>query len=1622
MTRLLLVLCVLQSAPDAVQLEQGMVHAASRISELESAHRLAQAEGAELFFYGGTARNLAFFVKEQLRLKGQAFFAETSPIYLEDVVGPYSDMDLILRGTPDAASRIEAKLAEQFPGGERFYKWDVRTEEYLKEPWQITQGYEPISKMLLGRRGFEEPAWRRQAFGESLTERGARELLSGRITYVRNPQYEESAPFQKHEHHEILEVFRALRFATEFTGVELTPESRASIQAIIGEARASGELKAFLSNSLFKTRFEVGLQKLQYTSRDTRRLFDMLEEVGLAELVRESGFALRTPLAKAPPEDGAAVERLGPVTVYHGAKGGYKAAWSIARGGPFMTEYGDKGVYSSSDLNRALGYAVGNADFVVRMELSPDARVGIDVVVDRDVYLLKTDRAIKRVERPLTSVELMGRIASLAIRPDTRVLQDIRLRVETADLDAIRRAWPLRERLAKIVQDVDRRPAADPNDQEFREKLRETLRAFDLAKERAVDAYKAKTIEAEIDLLPTHRGLSSLVRREAQRLEKALEDFPKSPQRRVELTQRLRGVVASLLSEDQLAEVQKTNPLLYLRLLPFEKRFRRALSESDSVEQTDFRKEVEGFAQDLRQAKANVINAEIGRFFELDANASTWSSEEAGAIADWIATELPGLENRDQLMDRLRAVIAPARRDLSPANVERNVKFLSHLLRYQGVLPDELREIRAEVVRYAVRVVEDRFEMEDLSWAKRFLVENGILHEVYARLAPAHRQKVLDNLDSRWDFLWKVVQTDPSADLRLWAWERIVQLLSREAATRSAQLTSVNSVIRHEPDPGVRDEVLYLLQPSAPQELRDTVESMRDMGRPAAKGFEDARETPAWRSGAVDSEFARAAVWKALDGVERGDPAAVGAMRGVLEGWVRAGKVPAGPDGYFSSLRALAYFAKQVPDKEFQSLYGQTQELIARRVLEVFETRPGSAMIVADAWSFLLEQMEGWGELREFGRIREVVTPYAVNSLERDWMSERSALTFLHRVGELEGVYARMRSIRRAELLSGARRLYEGGSEPGMADFLRKIAESDPDPKLRWWAWRELLETDPSELRRLFPALAYEGVPELRWILRAEAARIAEGVTDPGLLATLEGQEGFAEAWRERVEARARGGLTPLEGPLSKEMYDKVDGYTDDLRLTPAWGRAARTGKPFEGLPFDRAKVWKALEEGKDSSLIEMRGMLEEWVRQGKVPEGPDGYASSLNGLLEFASRAKARGGKAAREFGEVFERAQGVLAERAIEEIRGTDEKRFPVADAVEFLFKLRASDAVFRGYLSLSREKQAAVVKLMDDSSRPLEGFFELLRRVADSVPDPEARRQAWRMLILHDRAADALERILPYERNVWVQRHALETLLGVPSNARGNATLARFAAEAADPRMLDLLFTAAKRGTFDSSKVVGEALRRRSDFDAISRTTPRSGALLPDPAMMLEDPSLTPAWQRAHAGPQNRAVGRWVVREAMGAAQFGAAYLVKEAAKARSVRQLRESALAMKEPMFWGSLGVFSGTAQVTRAGLRWVPMPRWARGVSMAAFPLAAGMGAMQGMAGQFSPKDLAISTGVFLGVGTVVDVAARLVMRSSTGWWLGVAKLAATLYLAEVAEGRLRPAARGLRERIEGIVP
>ncbi|MBI2931711.1 MAG: hypothetical protein HYY16_08670 [Planctomycetes bacterium] len=225
---------------------------------------------------------------------------------------------------------------------------------------------------------------------------------------MRNPRYSESSPYRSHKHHEVLEAFRYLRFVNEFA-LDADPASMDAVRAIVREAAASKEVAEFLKDDDFTRRFEMGLQKLQYTSRDNVRLMKMLDEVGVTELVRGVGEPLRVPLGDAP--DGATGKPLGErLVVWHGTKG-YKQAWSIARGGPFITTYSSpQGVFTSVKPDIAREY-LGGSDALMKITLSPEAREGVDLVRQgTDVIILQRRRAIESVEKPLTAVELAGKL------------------------------------------------------------------------------------------------------------------------------------------------------------------------------------------------------------------------------------------------------------------------------------------------------------------------------------------------------------------------------------------------------------------------------------------------------------------------------------------------------------------------------------------------------------------------------------------------------------------------------------------------------------------------------------------------------------------------------------------------------------------------------------------------------------------------------------------------------------------------------------------------------------------------------------------------------------------------------------------------------------------------------------------------------------------------------------------------------------------------------------------------------------------------------------------------------------------------------------------------------------
>ncbi len=195
-----------------------------------------------------------------------------------------------------------------------------------------------------------------------------------------------------------------------------------------------------------------------------------------------------------------------------------------------------------------------------------------------------------------------------------------------------------------------------------------------------------------------------------------------------------------------------------------------------------------------------------------------------------------------------------------------------------------------------------------------------------------------------------------------------------------------------------------------------------------------------------------------------------------------------------------------------------------------------------------------------------------------------------------------------------------------------------------------------------------------------------------------------------------------------------------------------------------------------------------------------------------------------------------------------------------------------------------------------------------------------------------------------------------------------------------------------------------------------------------------------------PMDRA-GSMIKREAAGLGQFAAAFLLKEGFKAIETRdpsRMKEAALQLKEPGFWGSLAVFSAASRVTEVAVAKLPLPGLAKGLGRAALPLAAGMAAVQLMSGQASLKDVLIGTGAYLATGFAVNLLAdsliypALFAAGPPGWIAAgvytVAKLAVTLYLGEKLEGWLhglfggkdRKAAGaprgGVKEKIERVAP
>ncbi|MBI2933109.1 MAG: hypothetical protein HYY16_15805 [Planctomycetes bacterium] len=906
-------------------LEKAYRHTLSRIPELDAAFRSAEAEGVELFLYGGVARNVGFFSKQQLLRKGQAFFLETAPIALEDVVGPYSDLDLIVGGSSDAATRLESALKQQFPEGERFHKWDVRTVEYLQQPWQVTQGYEPISKILVGKDGFVEFDWRWTAFGESLTERGVAEILSGTITYVRNPRYGQSQPYQSQEHHEFLEALRYLRFLHEFEGVRPDEASLESARAILKEAAASGEVQRFLSNPLFKTRVEVALRKLQYTSLDNVRLMKDLTEIGLLDVARGMGLEkqIRVPLTEGsmPAGDGRKLGQA--LTVFHGTKG-YPEAWSIGRGGPFVTTYVDPwALFTSTDVQVARGYShEGASDYILKITLSPDARIGEDLLIDGNVIRILTRRAIEHIERPLTSIELKGRILGALSRNDpesarlvSESVRELGWRLEQGSIPALRvmkqvfrsevvQAYP--QLLSDFRSYVARVRNADwGNDFWSRQRKEERRNILELAA-----VAPPESAGSEFD------GL----REEMDGLRRKLFDS---------ILNDLRG----LRPEDAVKAYDLRDGLVWLgSVLPTYSRKAEILqsigdilreTQADPVRQLQILYLLEAASQD-DAVKREVFGA-TDAFLQQGAVEAVFQTK---VPSDFDNPNLQRLVTLLQKVGRLSEVYATLPRGQRLLLIKAGVRVDADRAFFEEVArTDPDGDLRLEAWRMLLGLYKadpTRGIPETLRFENHLAVQRGLL-EILVHLKPMIPGGA-DVIEG-----WAFRTRDPETFLK-WANNRYVDQEVRQAILNGLGRRPAGDV------PAIAGEKILA---------------------------EDVRQTPAWSESPAspDSRFASAAVWGALESLESGSAAeaqgAVAGMRDRMEAWRRAGGLPEGPDGYVSSLLALTRFAAHpiaAASKDFRAAFDGIRGMLAERAVRGLFSYPTGSVDFEDAMGFLKSQ------------------------------------------------------------------------------------------------------------------------------------------------------------------------------------------------------------------------------------------------------------------------------------------------------------------------------------------------------------------------------------------------------------------------------------------------------------------------------------------------------------------------------------------------------------------------------------------------------------------------------------------------------------------------------------------
>lgn len=409
-----------------------------QIPEFQSMDEIAKVANLQVTAYGGTAREIADFVRERVTELGSvdayvSWIQSRPSISIVDWHRLQSDLDIMLIPNEGAAVSLSAgrnseidvvrrTIDQRFPRSVFYKRIDlIVPQEFFKKYPVMGEHFEPVSNLAISSRGLEKlPQLNVDIGGRSvhLGEEGLRQFTSRKMDFRLNGTVP-SEVTSKDAFPLLRQALRWIRYLSEYPDFTVSDDADKAIRQVISQLNqsAKSEVLALLTNGHKEYQpgqpsFSEGariieqLEKLQLYSRNSVRTRQLLETYGVEQMAREAGIdraRIFKPIKPREVAENVTGQKLGKeVVVRHRTT--LNAAQNISRGALWASDdraiLGSKGV-STAALGQGLYAApdfksIGYGDHFVSITLSADAVEGVDFRRKDDWYVIITENAIAK--------------------------------------------------------------------------------------------------------------------------------------------------------------------------------------------------------------------------------------------------------------------------------------------------------------------------------------------------------------------------------------------------------------------------------------------------------------------------------------------------------------------------------------------------------------------------------------------------------------------------------------------------------------------------------------------------------------------------------------------------------------------------------------------------------------------------------------------------------------------------------------------------------------------------------------------------------------------------------------------------------------------------------------------------------------------------------------------------------------------------------------------------------------------------------------------------------------------------------------------------------------------------